>query len=235
MIFEIISMGPKIAMLMQNDLWNDISAFLHLLLDPIFLALEDLALRRTILSTVIWSCIIICGLVFVVFEFPSVIDMIMGSQAKPVKVATKIAGRVKTQSESTSASRHQISRDKAQKERDRREKAVRETGVRVAAKLVKDRDLYRLTVGINNGSTSHIDMVVVDLDLPSGIDAEIGSFRMQRLGTIQAGEVKSVDFMLRPMGGDPLEIGGHVEFLGASYEVSKIPLPPPDMEGIESE
>ncbi|MHA1849923.1 MAG: hypothetical protein ACTSW8_01530, partial [Candidatus Thorarchaeota archaeon] len=76
---------------------------------------------------------------------------------------------------------------------------------------------------------------IVDLDLPSGIDAEAGSFRMQRLGTINAGESKSVDFILRPMGGDPAEIGGHVEFIGASYEVSKIPLPVPEMEGIENE
>jgi len=235
MIFEIISIGPRLAMLLQNDLWNDISAFLHLLLDPILIALEDVALRRTLLSTVIWSCIIICGLVFVVYEIPSVINLLMGTQTKPTRVATKLTGRTKAQSESTSASRHQISRDKAQKERERRVKAVRETGVSVAAKLVKDRELFRLTVSVKNGSTSHIDMVVVDLDLPAGIDAEIGSFRMQRLGTINAGEAKSIDFMLRPMGGDPTIIGGYVEFLGASYEVSKIPLPEPEMEGILSE
>jgi len=58
---------------------------------------------------------------------------------------------------------------------------------------------------------------------------------MQRLGTINAGEVKTADFILRPMGGNPADIGGYVEFLGASYEVSKIALPVPDMEGISSE
>lgn len=235
MIHEILSIGPKLAMLMQNDLWNDISAFLHLLLDPILFAFEDVVLRRTLLSTMIWSCLVICGLVFVIYEFPSVIGLIMGTSKKPVIIATKKTAKPRTQVESTSASRHQISRDKAQKEREKREQAVRETGVRVAAKLVRERELIRLTVGIKNGSTSHIDMVVVDLDLPPGIDAEIGSFRMQRLGTINAGESKSVDFILRPMGGDPAEIGGHVEFLGASYEVSKIPLPAPQMEGIDSE
>ena len=235
MILEILSINPRLVMLMQNDLWNDISAFLHLLLDPIFIALEDLALRRTILSTMIWSCLVICGLVFVVYEFPALIGLIMGTQKKPVKVATEQAGKPRTRVESSSASRHQISRDKVQKEREKREQAVRETGVRVAAKLVRERELIRLTVGIKNGSTTHIDMVVVDLDLPPGIDAEIGSFRMQRLGTINAGESKSVDFLLRPMGGDPAEIGGHVEFLGASYEVSKIPLPSPEMEGMTVE
>lgn len=235
MTLEILSIGPRLAMLLQNDLWNDISAFLHLLLDPIFIALEDIALRRTILSTVIWSCLVICGLVFVVYEFPSVINLIMGTQKKPIKATSTQAGRPRTETESSSASRHQISRDKAQKERDRREQAVRETGVRVAARIFRERELLRLTVGVRNGSSSHIDMVVVDLDLPSGIDAETGSFRMQRLGTINAGESKSVDFILRPMGGDPREIGGHVEFLGASYEVSKIPLPEPEMGGAASE
>ena len=74
-------------------------------------------------------------------------------------------------------------------------------------------------------------MVIVDLDLPSGINVDVGSFRMQRLGSIHSGEIKTAEFLLRPLGGDPLEIGGHVEFLGASYEVSIIAIPVPDMEG----
>jgi hypothetical protein len=226
MTLEILNMELKIAMLLQNDFWSDISNFLHLLLDPIIGAFEDIALRRTIFSTVIWSCLIICGLVFIVYEFPLVISTIMGTQKRPIQLAMK----PKTSSESTSATRHLLSQQKAQREREKREKAVRETGVRVSANLVNERELIRLTVGVTNGSSSHIDMVVVDLDLPSGIDAETGSFRMQRLGTINSGESKSVDFILRPMGGNPLEIGGHVEFLGASYEVSKIPLPKPQME-----
>ena len=57
MILEILSIGPRLAMLMQNDLWNDISAFLHLLLDPILIALEDVVLRRTLLSTISLSVI----------------------------------------------------------------------------------------------------------------------------------------------------------------------------------
>lgn len=233
MILEI--MGSRLAMLLQNELWNDISAFLHQLLDPIFIAFQDDVLRRTLLSTIIWSCIVICGLVFVVYEFPSVISLLMGTQRKPIKAATRQAGELRTQAESTSASRRQISKEKAQKEREKREKALRETGVRVTSKLVREHELIRLTVGIKNGSTSHIDMVVVDLNLPQGIDPEIGSFRMQRLGTINAGESKSVDFILRPVGGNPAELGGYVEFLGDSYEVSKIPLPAPIMEGIDSE
>lgn len=235
MTIEILSIGPKLAMMLQGDLWADISTFLHLLLDPILIVLQDVGLRSTILSTVIWSFFVICGLVFVVYEFPSIIRILTGATMTPTKKKAKTAAVAKTQSETASASRHQISRDKAQKERDRREKAVKETGVDVAAKIERERELLRLTVAIMNGSNSHIDMVVVDLDLPSGIDAEIGSFRMQRLGTINAGETKTVDFMLRPMGGEPSEIGGHVEFLGASYEVSKIPLPVPEMEGIDSE
>ncbi|MGY5881384.1 MAG: hypothetical protein RTV31_14125 [Candidatus Thorarchaeota archaeon] len=235
MTLEIINMGPKIAMMMQGDIWTDISTFLHLLLDPILLVLQDVGFRRTILSTAIWSFLVICGLVFVVYELPVFLKLISGTPTQVITKQKKAAADGRSQAAASSASRHQISRDKAQKERDRREAAVRETGVSVAAKIVRERELFRLTVGITNGSNSHIDMVVVDLDLPSGIDAEIGSFRMQRLGTINAGEMKTVEFMLRPMGGEPSDIGGHVEFLGASYEVSKIPLPVPEMEGILSE
>jgi hypothetical protein len=173
--------------------------------------------------------------VFVVYEIPTIIQLLSGTSTQTMAKQKQSMSVAKSKAAAASAARHQISRDKVQKERDRRIAAVRETGVSVAAKLVRERELLRLTVGINNGSTSHIDMVVVDLDLPSGIDAEIGSFRMQRLGTINAGEMKSVEFMLRPMGGNPADIGGHVEFLGASYEVSKIPLPEPEMEGITSE
>ena len=223
------------AMMLQGDIWTDISTFLHLLLDPILLVLQDVGLRQTILSTIIWSFLVICGLVFVVYELPALLNLLSGTSAQPIKKQQKSAATAKTQAAMASARRHQISRDKAKKERERRVAAVRETGVSVSAKIVRERDLLRLTVGINNGSNSHIDMAVVDLDLPYGIDAEIGSFRMQRLGTINAGENKTVDFMLRPRGGVLTDIGGYVEFLGASYEVSKIPLPVPEMEGIDSE
>lgn len=237
MTLEIINLAPNLAMLLQTDLWEDISTFLHLLLDPILIAFQDEALRRTLLSTVIWSLLVICGLVFAAYEFPSIINLIMGTQAKPIRAQTKTTSplRPRTASESSSASRHQLSLDKAQQERERRELAVRKTGVTVAARLVQKHELLHLSVSIKNGSTSHIDMVVVDLNLPSGIDTETGSFRMQRLGTINAGESKTANFMLRPMGGNPSDIGGDVEFLGASYEVSKIPIPFPEMEGIENE
>jgi hypothetical protein len=72
-------------------------------------------------------------------------------------------------------------------------------------------------------------MVVVDLDLPVGIDTTIGSFRMQRLGSIVSGESKTASFSLQSTGGDISRIGGHVEFLSASYEISKITLPKPEV------
>jgi len=235
MILEIVSFGPTIAMLLQNNLWDDISTFLHLLLDPIIVALQDIALRRTILSTVIWSTLIICGIIFLVSEFPSVVNLFTGAQPKQFKTQPRPVDSSRTRTDTSSERMHKASRDQVQKDRDAREKAVLQTGVKVVAKIATERELMRLTVGIKNGSTSHIDMVVVDLDLPSGIDTETGSFRMQRLGTINAGQSKSAEFLLRPMGGDPGKIGGHVEFLGASYEVSKIPIPPPEMEGLTSE
>lgn len=220
-------------MLLQNDLSDDILTFLHLLLDPIFAALQDEGFRRIVLSTVIWSFLVICGLVFVVYEFPSIFNLFSGSPTKPVsrRQLKTVLSTSRTQAVTTSAARHQRSRDKTQKEKERRAKAVEETGVRVASKLERERELLRLTVDINNGSSSKIDMVIVDLDIPAGIDVDVGSFRMQRLGSINVGERKTAEFLLKPMGGNPLDIGGHVEFLGASYEVSIISIPTPDMKG----
>ncbi len=231
MALVIISLGTNVAMLSQTNIWEDISTFIHLLLDPILIALQDVGLRRIVLSTIIWSFLIVCGLVFVVYEVPVIMKLLTGPSTRTIKQQRRAASIAKTQAAAASATRQQISDEKARKEREKREKALRETGVRVASRISRDGELIHLIVNVKNGSTSHIDMVVVDLDLPQGIDADIGSFRMQRLGTINAGESKEVMFILRPMGGDPSEIRGHVEFLGASYEVSKIPIPVPELEG----
>jgi len=235
MTLETFFIEPKTVMMLQGDIGTDISNFLHLLLDPLLFAIQDEELRRIIFSTIIWSCLIICGLVFVVYEVPTVLTLISGPQSQSFTKQNRETKDGRAEAATASASRHQLSLAKSQEEREKREAAVKQTGVTVATKLVKDRELLRLSVKIKNASNSHINMVVVDLNLPSGIDAEVGSFRMQRLGTINAGEVKTADFILRPMGGDPADIGGYVEFLGASYEVSKIPLPVPEMEGLYSE
>ncbi len=231
MLLGIISIIPKSAMLLQSDLSDEILTFLHLLLDPIFVALQDEGFRGNILSTVIWSFLVICGLVFVVYEMPSIINLISGPSTKPVRRKLKTVSAARAKAATASATRHQLSRDKTQKERERRAKSVEETGVSVSTKIQRERELLRLIVDIKNGSTSKIDMVIVDLDIPHGIDVDIGSFRMQRLGSIDVGEKKRAEFLLKPMGGNPLDIGGHVEFLGASYEVSLISIPVPEMEG----
>lgn len=231
MLSGIITSLPKSAMLMQNDLWDNIQIFLHLLLDPLFAALQDEGLRGTILSTVIWSFLVICGLVFIVYEFPSIMNLLSGSPTTPIRRQLKTISAGRAKAATASATRHQLSRDKTQKERERRAKVVKEAGVKVAAKIEREGALLRLTIDIKNGSTSKIDMVIVDLDIPEGIDVDVGSFRMQRLGSIHVGEMKSAEFLLRPMGGNQSDIGGHVEFLGASYEVSIIAIPVPEMIG----
>lgn len=96
--------------------------------------------------------------------------------------------------------------------------------------MKKVRDAVSLMVTVHNESDSKIDMVVVDLDLPAGVDPAIGSFRMQRLGSIPAGQTESKEFLLNLRGGDLTKLTGYVEFLGASYEVSKISLPAIEVE-----
>jgi len=111
MTFGIINMLPKATMLMQNSLWDDIETFLHLLLDPIFIAIQDEGLRTIILSTIIWSFLVICGLVFVVYEFPSIIQLVSGPSPAPLKRQLKESKRARLQATRASASRHQVSRE----------------------------------------------------------------------------------------------------------------------------
>ena len=111
----------------------------------------------------------------------------------------------------------------------RKQAIVEASGVKVQSKITRQQEELLLTVLVNNGSGHQIDMVVVDIDLPADIHSQIGSFRMQRLGTVAPGETEVVEFRLQDKGGNVEEISGHVEFLGASYEVSKITLPPPEI------
>jgi hypothetical protein len=147
------------------------------------------------------------------------------------KVALPRAGAPKTdtratQSQTDTSKLHRISAERSKQELKERESRIQASGVKVSAKTKKTRDTIELKVTVYNGSDSQIDMVVVDIDLPAGIDPAIGSFRMQRLGSIPAGKSETKVFYLNQRGGDISQISGYVEFLGASYEVSKTPLPP---------
>jgi hypothetical protein len=210
---------------MIQTIWDQLDEIfgpiLHPILDPILAALQDTALRSMLLSTIIWSCLVIGGLVFIVHEGPVLLKLITGSAPSlPRTTAPRSTVRVKQQTDT--AGLHRAMAERTKKEGQERESHIQASGVRVTAKMKKLREVISLKVTVHNGSDSKIDMVVVD--------SAIGSFRMQRLGSIPAGQSESKEFLLNPRGGDLTKLGGYVEFLGASYEVSKIPLPAIEVE-----
>ncbi|MFW9960932.1 MAG: hypothetical protein ACFFDV_07935 [Candidatus Thorarchaeota archaeon] len=218
---------------MLQTIWDQLDEIfgpiLHPIIDPIFTALQDTALRAMLLSSIIWSCLVIGGLIFIVHEGPILLNLIIGSKPTlPRTIAPKSTTRIRQQS--GTAGLHRAMAERTQKEGKERESHIQASGVRVTTKLKKMREAVSLQVTVHNGSDSKIDMVVVDLDLPTGIDPAIGSFRMQRLGSIPAGQAESKEFLLNLRGGDLSKLGGYVEFLGASYEVSKISLPVVEVE-----
>ncbi len=197
--------------------------------EPVYRTLEDPLFRTQVLSAIIWTAMIIAGLVFVAYEAPSFLSWIMGGQTSPVRkqIASKPA---ETRAHRQSVERRTESQSRVDEERGRKQAFVDASGVKVQSRVKQQREEFLLTVSVNNGSDHQIDMVVVDLDLPADIDTATGSFRMQRLGTIASGQTEIAEFRLRDRGGDVTSIRGHVEFLGASYEISKIPLPAPQIE-----
>ncbi|MBY8997973.1 MAG: hypothetical protein KGD60_09585 [Candidatus Thorarchaeota archaeon] len=197
--------------------------------EPVYRTFEDPLFRTQALSAIIWTAMIVGGLVFVAYEVPSFLSWIMGSQTSPVRKQAAAKSN-ETRAHRQSAERRAASRSIVDAAREKQQAFVDASGVKVQSKIRRQRDELILSVFVNNGSEHQIDMVVVDLDLPADIDTSTGSFRMQRLGTVPPGQTEIAEFRLRERGGDINAIGGHVEFLGASYEVSKIPLPTPEIE-----
>ncbi|MFW9788234.1 MAG: hypothetical protein ACFFE2_08610 [Candidatus Thorarchaeota archaeon] len=218
------------------EFWQELEDFLGPILgpivrgffEPVYRAFEDQVFRRQFLNTVVWTAMIIGGLVFVIYEAPSFLSWVFGSTSSSARKApTDRAARTRAQRISTT--QHQMTESKVEEERERTRASVEASGVKVQSIIKRARDELILDVIVNNGSSNQIDMVVVDLDLPADINTSTGSFRMQRLGTIKAGESEIAQFRLVDLGGDITLIGGHVEFLGASYVVSKISLPKPEI------
>jgi len=212
----------------QIDPWESILDFLSPILDPIFSIWENYTLRVTIMSTIIWSVLIISGLVFIVLESPSIIPIFTGTQQKRTYRAPQ------TQSTRQHPQERPGTQQRPSRRTERKETqkiaAEDDTGVNVISTIKKHYDKMVLKVKVTNGSDTKIDMVVVDLELPQDIETDIGSFRMQRVGSIDSGQSETVEFALKSLGGELQAIGGHVEFLGASYEVSKVKIPAPVME-----
>jgi hypothetical protein len=197
--------------------------------EPVYRVFENPTFRNQFLFTVIWTSIIVAGLVYVVYEVPSFLSWIIGGQKAPPmrQVATRDT-RARAQRPAVEGAR--ASTLAVEEKREKKQAIVEEFGVKVQSLLQRSRDELTLEVIVTNGGGHQIDMVVVDIDLPADINTSTDSFRMQRIGTIGAGETTTAQFRLVDLGGDVSLIGGHVEFLSASYEISKISLPAPQIK-----
>ena len=224
--FSILPLENNFKPLFWEELEQLLGPILQPIVHPIFMALDNESFRLTLLTTTISFFLIAAGLMWVLFEgLPLLTSISEVAEELPDMDARR--GRP----QSTAAFRRRQTTPRvsatAPKRETKPEPSSTQTGVLVTSELSKERETIILTVNVENVTDSKIEMVVVDIDLPTGIDSEIGSFRMQRLGTIESGASESAIFKLRQYGGDPVQIRGFIEFMSASYEVSKIDLPAP--------
>jgi hypothetical protein len=230
----VLTTGTSTNGIFSLQFWQELEDFLGPILgpivrgvfEPVYRTFEDPVFRSQTLFTIIWTAMLIGGLAFFIYEVPSFFGGIMGGQATTRPQESSIhAQRAQRQS----VERRAVSKSNVEEERKKKQAIVDKSGVKVQSKIARNGEELLLTVIVKNDSGHQIDMVVVDIEPPADIQSSIGSFRMQRLGSISPGETDTAEFKLEDRGGDIADIRGHVEFLGASYEVSKVPIPPPDI------
>ncbi|MFW9835392.1 MAG: hypothetical protein ACFFEK_15435 [Candidatus Thorarchaeota archaeon] len=230
----VLTIGPLPKGSFVPQFWQELEDFLGPILgpivrgvfEPVYRALEDPVFRHQTLFTIIWTAMIIGGLVFAIYEIPSFFGKITEGQVTTRPQESAIHAQ---RAQRKSIDRRAVSRTNVEEERKKKQAIVDKSGVRVQSKIAQNGEELLLTVIVKNDSGHQIDMVVVDIEPPADIQMSIGSFRMQRLGSISPGETDTAEFNLEDRGGEIADIRGHVEFLGASYEVSKVPIPPPEI------
>jgi hypothetical protein len=175
------------------------------------------------LSTIITVSVFVIVITYVVYEVPSILSWFSaGTVFDPVDDKPPPPQR-KTQRIS------RTQRAKPKKISPAPPPVAVGEGVDVRSLIEKDRDTVNLNVDIENNSDHKIEMVVVDINLPIGIDTMTGSFRMQRIGTIESGDSRRCTFRLNHTSGSLSDITGHVEFMSSSYEITEVVIPSPEI------
>jgi hypothetical protein len=217
--------------LFWDELEKLLGPILQPIIHPIFMALDNESFRLMVLTTTISFFLIAAGVTWVIFEgLPLLMNITEVTEELP-EMDSRRGRPQSTERFRRYQTTHipRVQESTPQKEKEPKPAVIQQTGVRVTSELKKTRETAELIVNVENITDSPIQMVVVDIDLPIGIDPEIGSFRMQRLGTIESGNSKKAVFRLRQTGGEYKRISGFIEFMSASYEVSKIDLPSPQI------
>lgn len=211
---------------------DQILTFLHQLWDtwgpslgPLYDALNSEYIQSLLLTTVVTTVVFASVTVFVLYEGQGIVRALVGEPSALTGLSSskespppraQLSGR-------PSSAQTQIKRESPTTAE------LESAGVAVHSTFVKDSEGYLLSVEVHNRMDQRIDMVVVDTDLPAGVDSRVGSFRMQRLGTIKPGESKTARFGLVSTTGTLSGIRGYVEFMSASYEISRIEIPVPEI------
>ncbi|MFW9955488.1 MAG: hypothetical protein ACFFD3_13115 [Candidatus Thorarchaeota archaeon] len=213
--------------------WDELEQLLGPILQPIvgplFDILREEANRAIILSTIVTLFLFVSIVVYVVYEVPSILGLFSSgmsmSPAKPEPpiLARRPSARTRTPSETQEEA---MSRAKLPS-------ISQMHGLEVQSTIDKHRDDVLLTIRVTNNSDHEIEMVVVDIDLPDGIDVMTGSFRMQRIGTISSGMTKTADFRLKHYRGSLENITGQIEFMSSSHEITEIAIPRPTIAADE--
>lgn len=210
--------------------WDELEKLLGPILQPIvgplFDAFRDEAFRSVILSTIIAVCLFFVVVAYLVYEAPIVVHWLVHgpdiSQATAHKTREPSRGVAARRTAQVTPTRKDTTKTKSLAE---------EIGdVVVTSKIEKHREEVTLTVNVKNESDFRIEMVVVDISVPEGIDFATGSFRMQRIGTVNSDETMSAVFRLKHISGSLADITGQVEFMSSSYEITKVNVPSPKIE-----
>ncbi len=208
--------------LFWEELRDLLGPFLAPIVNPAIDYLQIDANRAFILDTLITVCVFLIVLTYVAYELPAIYKWIISTAESQKSKAPS------TQTPTTSRTRTTAPTRRASAPRQSHAEQVGD--VHVGSKLTKKRESLVLDVEVTNQSDHQIEMVVVDLHPPEGIEFKTGSFRMQRIGTIQPGTSRSAVFRLTHHRGLVSDITGYVEFMSSSYEITKVDIPPPEIE-----
>ncbi|RDE10782.1 MAG: hypothetical protein C4K49_12580 [Candidatus Thorarchaeota archaeon] len=244
--------------------WDDLRAALGPIYDylilPVIQVFENPSFRSMVISTLTWACVVVAGLVFIIYEWPDLLSFVTGSStlkttsAPPSAAPTRRTAQPASTAQPTRAAQSSPAAQSAREPQRRTWSAwsetpkasekpapqaktvpvpVPESEVKITSKIEKKMDDYVLTVAVNNTSSAAIAMVVVEVVLPLGVDMSVGSFRMHRIGTINGGTIGVAAFRIRSQGGDLRAITGTVEYLSPGHDVSKAVIPPPEIAELQ--
>ncbi len=209
--------------------WDELEQLLGPIFQPIVGPLFDIlrvdANRLVLLTTIVSMCIFFVVIAYVVYDLPISFRWLSTGSAS-LNAATRSNTGYSTPGKTPT--RYSAKAKSAERTETKKVSTAEVIGdVTVESELVKVRDAAELTVTVTNKSEHPIEMVVVDLHLPEGIDIMTGSFRIQRIGTIPSGDSTAAKFMIQNNYGSYAKISGMVEFMSSSYEITKVDIPAP--------